>query len=101
MCSGESGLRGQLAAIFLVLVNTVAFSLMAADKRKAVRRRRRRVRERTLLMLCICGGGPGTWIAMTAFRHKTKHASFRIMAPLFTVIWAVLLLWLLDTGWLG
>lgn len=90
-----------MAVVFFVVVNVAAFTLMAVDKRKAVRRRRRRVRERTLLILCACGGGPGTWIAMSTFRHKTKHASFRVLAPLFTMIWAVLVLWLLDTGWLA
>lgn len=94
-------MRGQWAVIYLFLVNVVSFVLMAMDKRKAVRRRRRRVRERTLFTLIACGGGPGTWIAMVALRHKTKHASFRVMAPLFTAIWIVLLLWLLDAGWLA
>ncbi|MCY0869140.1 MAG: DUF1294 domain-containing protein [Firmicutes bacterium] len=88
----------QALSIYLLCVNLVAVLLMRVDKRWARRRRRRRIRERTLLVLTVVGGAPGVWLGMRMFRHKTKHAAFRILAPLMTAVWAILLLWLVDVG---
>lgn len=88
----------QALLLYLLCVNVLAVLLMRVDKLRARRRRRRRIRERTLLVLTVVGGGPGVWIGMRAFRHKTKHASFRVLAPLMTGVWVILLLWLVDIG---
>ena len=86
---------------YLAVVNAVVLVLMGLDKRRSRHRRRRRVRERTLLWLTVAGGALGAWIGMARFHHKTRHASFRVMAPLFTVLWALLLMWMLYSGVVG
>ncbi len=86
---------------YLAAMNGVTFVLMALDKKRARHRRRRRVKERTLFFLTIAGGALGTWLGMARFRHKTKHASFQIVAPTFTVLWILLVMWMLDVGIFG
>ena len=34
------------------------------------------------LALALLGGGPGGWLGMYAFRHKTKHWYFVVGMPL-------------------
>ena len=34
------------------------------------------------------------------FHHKTKHTKFKIVVPLWTVIWLVVLIVLFDYGYL-
>lgn len=92
---------GVLLPVYLTVMNAAAFVLMALDKKRARHRRRRRVKERTLLFLTIAGGALGTWLGMARFHHKTKHASFQFAAPLFTILWVLLVMWLLYTGVLG
>ena len=33
------------------------------------------------------GGGIGSWLGIKSFHHKTKHAKFRIVVPLWMIIW--------------
>ncbi len=40
-----------------------------------------------LLWIARLGGGIGSWIWLKLFRHKTKHTRFRIIVPLWTLIW--------------
>jgi len=93
---GESALQGIL--LYVLVVNLLSFALMFKDKRSARKRRKRRVRERTLLILAVLGGGLGVWVGMNVFRHKTLHASFKVAAPVGTIGWLILLLWLGYTG---
>lgn len=67
----------------------MAFVFMVYDKRQA-RRAKRRVRERTLIVLALVGGAPGGWLAMHLVRHKTRHIRFRIVLPVFTLLWVAL-----------
>ncbi|PWI58388.1 DUF1294 domain-containing protein [Sulfoacidibacillus thermotolerans] len=87
-----------LLFLYLCIVNIWAFWLMRTDKKRSKQRRKRRIRERTLLVLAIVGGGLGTWLAMRLFRHKTKHFSFQLIAPLSTLLWAIFILNLLYRG---
>ena len=32
----------------------------------------------------------GAWLGMELFRHKTQHRSFRVIVPLFTCLWLVI-----------
>ncbi len=89
---------GALLFPYLAVVNVVSVLMMLSDKRRSRRRRKRRVRERTLLALTVAGGAPGAWIAMAAFHHKTKHKSFRMLAPVCSILWAVFILWLMYRG---
>ncbi len=84
--------------LYIVVLNIVSFALMARDKASAKKRRRRRIRERTLLTLTTIGGALGTWVGMQVFHHKTKHLSFRYLAPIATVGWAIISLYLVYLG---
>lgn len=77
-------------ALYLLLVNFVAFFLYGADKRKA-KKNQWRTPERVLLGIAVAGGGVGALAGMKVFHHKTKHRAFQILVPLSIVLWAVLL----------
>ena len=67
--------------IYLAAINLIAFLAMGVDKFKA-RNAAWRIPEKTLFLLAIIGGSVGAILGMFAFRHKTKHLSFRIGLPL-------------------
>ncbi|MCF0184460.1 MAG: DUF1294 domain-containing protein [Bacteroidaceae bacterium] len=70
----------------LAVINIVAFIAYWMDKRRA-QKGYWRTPEATLLLLAFFGGAPGAWCAMRVFRHKTMHWKFRILVPLFTLLW--------------
>ena len=84
---------------YLLLVNILAFALCGIDKRKA-KNKKFRIPERTLLWMARLGGGIGSWIGIMLFHHKTKHTRFKVIVPLWTVIWLVVLIVLFDYGYL-
>lgn len=69
-----------ILTVYLIFMNLLAFLLMGLDKAKA-RRNRWRIPEKTLFLSSILGGSIGAILGMQVFRHKTKHASFRIGMP--------------------
>lgn len=69
-----------ILTIYLIFMNLLAFLLMGLDKSKA-RRNQWRIPEKTLFLSAILGGSIGSILGMQVFRHKTKHASFRIGMP--------------------
>ena len=73
---------------YLLIINLIAFVLYGIDKKRAIRNEFR-IRERTLLWFARLGGGIGSWLGLKLFRHKTKHTRFRIVVPLWIVIWSV------------
>lgn len=74
--------------VYLAIINVVAFVVYAFDKVQA-KRKGGRVPERTLLWLARIGGGVGCWLGMLVFRHKTKHIRFKVLVPLWTIVWVV------------
>ncbi len=86
-------------AVYLVLVNVIAFTAFGADKRRA-RKDRWRVPERTLFLLALLGGSLGALLGMRVFRHKTKHWYFRVFIPLILLLQLAvpLALWLHKNG---
>ncbi|QJC52193.1 DUF1294 domain-containing protein [Paenibacillus albicereus] len=70
--------------LYAAALSVYAFALFGIDK-KAARRSRRRIPEKRLFAASFLGGGFGAWIGMSAWRHKTKHASFRIGVPLLAL----------------
>ena len=45
-----------------------------------------RIPERRLFLFALLGGGPGGFLGMLAFRHKTRHLTFRIGFPALALI---------------
>lgn len=72
---------------YLLIINVLAFVLYGIDKRKA-KKAKYRIPESTLLWMARLGGGVGSWLGIKAFHHKTKHVRFRIVVPLWTILWA-------------
>lgn len=68
----------------------LCFCLFGSDKRRA-KRHARRIPEKSLIALSFLGGGLGSWLGMHIFRHKTLHASFRILIPLSTAMWCIII----------
>lgn len=80
---------------YLFVVNTMALILYGMDKYLSKHKGSQRIPERTLLWLARLGGGAGCWLGMLLFRHKTKHTNFKVLVPLWTVLWLVIILvWL-------
>ena len=71
-------------------INLIVFALYGVDKRRAIRGAWR-IPERTLLTGTWLLGGVGAWIAMRAFRHKTKHTAFRVSASIGAILSLVLM----------
>ncbi|MGE5589854.1 MAG: DUF1294 domain-containing protein [Bacillota bacterium] len=83
----------QALNVYIMLVNLGALAVMWLDKRLA-RGGLRRVPERTLWALAWLAGGPGAWLGMRLFHHKTRHTSFRLGFPLLALAQAALYLFL-------
>ena len=81
--------------LYLLLINALALLFYGVDKLlskiKAKHPSVRRIPEKTLLLLAAFGGGIGAWLGMELFRHKTQHRSFRILVPLCTLLWIVVI----------
>ena len=73
---------------YLVVINLIAFVLYGIDKKRAIRNEHR-IREGALLWIARLGGAIGSWLGIKIFRHKTKHTKFRIVVPLWMIIWIV------------
>ena len=73
---------------YLFIINVLAFVLYGVDKRRAVRNEYR-IKESVLLWMARLGGGTGSWLGIKTFRHKTQHTKFRIIVPMWIVIWVV------------
>ena len=81
----------ELFLVYLLMINLLAFFICGYDKSAAIHNRRR-IPEKTLFTLAAAGGAIGLYMGMFFFRHKTKHASFRIGIPAvlmiqFALIW--------------
>ncbi len=77
--------------IYIVIINIIAFAIMAADKKKA-RSKGQRVPESVLLTLSFIGGSVGSLLGLLICRHKTRHLKFVILFPLFLVLHILLML---------
>ena len=83
--------------IYLLLINLLGFVLFGVDKAKS-KGKGRRIPERVLLWVARLGGGLGCWMGMMLFRHKTKHIRFKILVPLWTILWVVALVLMVRLG---
>ena len=76
--------------IFSGIMNVVSFLLMRIDKQCA-KKRKKRIPERILFLADLLFGGIGGYIAMNAFRHKTKHKNFAIGYPIIFAVQVMIL----------
>lgn len=81
--------------IYYIAVNIIAFAMYGADKFFA-KKDMRRISEKALLVAAAIGGAFGAFIGMETFRHKTKHAKFKILVPVLMAAHAGLLLYFLG-----
>ena len=79
-----------IAAIILIILNIVSFSLMAYDKRCA-QTGKWRVPEKTLFLAAGLFGGLGGVLGMVLCRHKTKHWYFKVFFPVMLIVQIALL----------
>ena len=88
------GTKWGILWLWLLIINVLALVVYGVDKVLAKIKehapKTRRIPEKTLLLLAVLGGGAGAWLAMELFRHKTQHRSFRVIVPLFTCLWLVI-----------
>ena len=59
------------AAVYLLVMNLIGFSLMGTDKRRA-RRHVWRIPEKTLFLAAILGGSLGAWAGMYSGRTDDR-----------------------------
>ena len=69
----------------LVIMSLISFIMYGIDKRKA-QLGKWRISEKALLLSALFMGGPGAFLGMQLFRHKTKHLHFKLLVPLFCII---------------
>ncbi|WJY27997.1 MULTISPECIES: DUF1294 domain-containing protein [Sporosarcina] len=86
-----------IALAWVAGMSVLTFVSMGYDKRQAVRRRRR-VPEKRLWLFAAAGGGPGAYLGMQVFRHKTLHTQFRVGFLMLALLDAALLLYLFGFG---
>ena len=78
----------KIIGIYLLIINVVTFALYGIDKWKAIHNKWR-IREATLLITALIGGSLGAFIAMYAFRHKTRKWYFKYTVPTMLVVHVV------------
>ena len=76
--------------LYIVVVNAAAFVIYGVDKRKAIRDKWR-IPEATLIGLAVIGGAFGAFIGMRVWHHKTHKWKFRILVPVFLLLWVIVI----------
>lgn len=72
--------------LWIVATGAATFVLYGYDKAQA-KTGGGRVPEIVLHGTALAGGFIGGWLGMFIFRHKTRHASFKIVLALATILW--------------
>ena len=80
----------ELLILYLVVVNAAAFVIYGVDKRKAIRDKWR-IPEATLIGLAVIGGAFGAFLGMRVWHHKTHKWKFRILVPVFLLLWVIVI----------
>jgi uncharacterized membrane protein YsdA (DUF1294 family) len=85
----------QLIAIYIVIINIVAFFYYGIDKIKSTINSRR-ISEKMLFLVALLGGSAGAIAGMAYFRHKTKKVSFQAGLAIILAVQILLLVWFLK-----
>lgn len=75
----------QVILLCMAVMSVIGFCAMGIDKAKA-KADAWRIPEKTLLGIAFLGGGPGIWLGMEGFRHKTKHLQFKYGVPIICLL---------------
>lgn len=78
---------------YLILINLLSLLAFRADKKKS-EKGTWRTKEITLLSYSLLGGGLGSMLGMSKYRHKTKKMKFQLGVPFLTVI-SIFIIWFL------
>ena len=81
-----SGMDISVGGLYFIVINLLTFLLYGLDKYKAIRQEWR-IPERALLLMAFVGGAFGALSAMRIFRHKTRKGRFKLIIPLFCLLW--------------
>jgi uncharacterized membrane protein YsdA (DUF1294 family) len=73
--------------LYLAVINLVGFEEMYRDKAKSMKRQWR-TPEARFFVIALLLGGPGVFLGMQTFRHKTKHSKFTLGIPAIMVVQA-------------
>ena len=82
-----------IGEVYLLLVNIVAFCMIAIDKKNA-RWGGKRIPEKTLLLTALIGGSIGIYGGMRVFRHKTRQVKFSLGVPVIIALQVFLVMWI-------
>lgn len=83
----------KILLIYLLIINIIAFFMMAIDKWKA-KKDKWRIPEKALFLSALLGGSIGAILGMYVFRHKTKHLHFTIGMPVILALQIALALFI-------
>ena len=78
-----------IIAIYYCIINAVGALINIADKRLAIKGKRR-ISEKLLWVIGIYGAA-GSYAAMKAVRHKTKHKNFMVGMPFLIILHAAVI----------
>ena len=81
----EDFYRGLALMLLYALVGLLTFIVYGLDKGLA-QRGGRRTPEWLLLTIAALGGSTGALLGMVVWHHKTAHAKFRYLVPLFWLL---------------
>ena len=76
---------------YLIIINILAFLLCYIDKQRAINKNYR-ISEATLLFISFIGGVLGFILGMITLHHKTRKIKFKILEPVFLIMWLYIIL---------
>ena len=83
-----------IAIIYFSVINLIGFTIMGADKKRAIRGARR-IPEASLFWVALLGGTLGCTLGMKHFRHKTKHWYFKYGMPSIFLVQVLLVIFII------
>ena len=75
----------KIAAVYIVLINIMAFIVYGIDKAKA-KQNKWRIPEKVLIIFAILCGSIGAILGMIVFHHKTRKPKFYVGVPIIIVL---------------
>lgn len=83
--------------VWFVSINLVTFAMYGYDKRQA-QSGGLRAPEIILHGLALAGGFLGGWLGRSYFRHKTRKPVFSVILVMSSILWSVILLWVISSA---